>query len=137
MAMLKFENGALGVIEATTAAYPGWLKRIEIHGSHGSACIEEEDIKSWEFAKMTAKDKKILTQLSNATETGGGAADPASIGCDGHVAQFKDVIKAIKNNIRPSIDGHEGRKSVEVIRAAYKSAKTGKTVILPMAHDRF
>ena len=55
MATLRFENGALGVLEATTAAFPGALKRIEIHGSQGSAVLEEEDIKTWEFAETTAE----------------------------------------------------------------------------------
>ncbi|MBW3597262.1 MAG: Gfo/Idh/MocA family oxidoreductase, partial [Planctomycetes bacterium] len=58
VATLRFENGAVGVIEASTAAYPGYLKRIEIHGSEGSAGLEEEDIKFWDFKKTTAQDKK-------------------------------------------------------------------------------
>lgn len=136
-AMLQFENGALGVIEATTAAYPGWLKRIDIHGSEGSACIEEEDIKHWEFAKMTAADKKIAASFQNVTESGGGAADPTAIGHAGHTAQFKDVIKSIKSGKTAAIDGSEGRKSVELIRAIYKSAQSGKSVKLPLRSDRF
>src|SRR5262249_47988624 len=48
VATLKFANGALGIIEATTAAFPGYLKRIELHGSTGSAVLEEEDIKHWD-----------------------------------------------------------------------------------------
>ena len=46
VATLKFKSGALGVLEATTAAWPGYLKRIEIHGSEGSAVLEEEDLKA-------------------------------------------------------------------------------------------
>lgn len=134
-ASLKFENGALGVIEATTAAYPGMLKKIEIHGSHGSAVIEEEDIKTWEFAKMTAADRKIVDQFANKTETGGGAADPSAIGHAAHAHQFRDVLKAIKNETSPSIDGEEGRRSVEIILAIYKAAETGKTVKLPLERD--
>lgn len=136
-AVLRFENGALGVIEATTAAYPGWLKRIEIHGSHGSACIEEEDITKWQFAKMTAKDKRIAAEYLNATETGGGASDPTAIGHAAHTEQFKDFFDAIKKNREPKIDGAEGRRSVEIIRAIYKSARSGKTVALPLKSDRF
>lgn len=136
-AMLRFENGALGVIEATTAAFPGWLKRIEIHGSEGSACIEEEDIRHWEFAKMTAADKKIAASFKNVTESEGGAADPAAIGHAGHAAQFRDVIKSIKSGNTSAIDGREGRRSVELIRAIYKSAKSGKSVTLPLKSDRF
>jgi predicted dehydrogenase len=134
-ASLKFENGALGVIEATTAAFPGALKKIELHGSQGSATIEEEDIKSWEFAKMTARDKKIAASYGAVTETGGGAADPSAIGHAAHAAQFRDVVKAIKKGTTPSIDGAEGRRSVEVILAIYKAAETGKTIKLPLAKD--
>lgn len=129
-ATLQFENGALGVIEASTAAFPGMLKKIEIHGSHGSAVIEEEDIKTWQFANMTAKDKKIAAVTETMTETGGGAADPSAIGHAAHTHQFKDVIKAIKTGSVPAIDGPEGRKSVEIILAIYKAAKSGKTVKL-------
>lgn len=129
-ATLRFANGALGVIEASTAAFPGMLKKIEIHGSAGSAVIEEEDIKTWQFAKMTAKDKKIAADTERRTQTGGGAADPSAIGHAAHTHQFKDVINAIKTGSSPAIDGAEGRKSVEIILAIYKAAKTGKTVQL-------
>jgi len=134
-AALKFENGALGVIEATTAAYPGMLKKIEIHGSKGSASIEEEDIKTWEFAKMTAKDKKIAAEFASKTKTGGGAADPSAIGHAAHAHQFKDVLKAIKQGTAPAIDGKEGRRSVEIILAIYQAAKTDRVVQLPLKKD--
>ena len=129
-ASLRFKNGALGVIEATTAAFPGLLKKIEIHGSHGSAVIEEEDIKTWQFAKMTTSDKRIAASTEVKTETGGGAADPSAIGHAAHTKQFKDVIKAIKTGTKPQIDGIEGRRSVEIILAIYKAAKSGKQVKL-------
>jgi UDP-N-acetyl-2-amino-2-deoxyglucuronate dehydrogenase len=134
-ASLRFSNGALGVIEATTAAFPGALKRIEVHGSHGSAVIEEEDIKAWEFAKMTARDKKIASEFDRRTKTGGGAADPLAIGHAAHAHQFRDVLKAIKNRTSPSIDGYEGRRSVEIILAIYKAAETGKAIQLPLKKD--
>ncbi|MFK7768233.1 MAG: Gfo/Idh/MocA family protein [Mariniblastus sp.] len=134
-ASLRFENGALGVIEASTAAFPGMLKKIEIHGSHGSAVIEEEDIKSWQFAKMTAKDKKIAAQFGSKNETGGGAGDPSAIGHAAHAAQFRDVINAIKKKTKPAIDGPEGRRSVEIILAIYKAAETGKSIELPLKKD--
>ena len=134
-AALRFKNGALGVIEATTAAFPGMLKKIEIHGSHGSAVIEEEDIKTWEFAKMTAKDKRIAAESETMTKTGGGAADPSAIGHAAHAHQFRDVIKAIKKGTKPSIDGEEGRRSVEIILAIYTAAKSGKMVELPLKKD--
>jgi UDP-N-acetyl-2-amino-2-deoxyglucuronate dehydrogenase len=134
-ASLRFENGALGVIEATTASFPGALKKIEIHGTAGTAVLEEEDIKTWQFAKMTAADKKIADEFANRNTTGGGAGDPSAIGHTAHAAQFRDVIKAIKKGTAPAIDGAEGRRSVEIILAIYKAAETGKTVTLPLAKD--
>ncbi len=130
VAALRFENGALGVIEATTAAYPGALKRIEIHGSAGSAVLQEEDITTWSFDRPTRADARLLEQMAGQTKTGGGAADPAAIGHHGHTAQFKDVLDAIKHGRRPLIDGPEGRRSVEVILAIYKAAQSGRTVTL-------
>ena len=134
-ASLRFENGALGTIEATTAAYPGSLKKIEIHGSHGSAGIEEEDIRFWQFAKMRASDKKIIDKFADQTESGGGAADPSAIGHAAHAKQFKDFVDAIAKDRPAFIDGHEGRKSTEIILGIYKAAETGKSISLPLAKD--
>ena len=50
----------------------------EVH--EGTAVMEEEDIKAWEFAKMTAADHKLLEKMEGRTQTGGGAADPTAIG---------------------------------------------------------
>ncbi len=55
LATVAFANGALGVIEASTAVFPGYLKRIEIHGTEGSAMLEEEDIVKWDFARKHAR----------------------------------------------------------------------------------
>lgn len=134
-ATLRFESGALGVIEASTAVYPGYLKRIELHGSEGSAILEEEDIKSWDFAKKGRGDAAILKAMAEQKSGGGGAADPAAIGHHAHAKQLQDFIKAIKTNGTPAIDGHEGRKAVEIILAIYKSAQSGKSVKLPLKSD--
>ena len=135
VATLRFQNGALGTIEATTAAFPGALKRIEIHGSEGSAVLQEEDITTWDFARPTRADAALLQRMAAKTKTGGGAADPAAIGHHGHTAQFKDVLQAIKSHGKPLIDGVEGRRSVEIILAIYKAAETGRTVTLPLPRD--
>jgi predicted dehydrogenase len=135
LATLEFANGALGIIEASTAIYPGYLKRIEIHGSSGSAVMEEEDIIKWDFAKKTKRDEAILQQMAQRKSTGGGAADPAAIGYHGHTRQFQDVLRAIQKGTRPAIDGPEGRRSVEIILAVYKAAETGRAVRLPLAGD--
>jgi UDP-N-acetyl-2-amino-2-deoxyglucuronate dehydrogenase len=128
-AILEFESGALGVIEATTAAFPGTLKRVEIAGSHGSATLEEEAIKHWTFAKPIKGDVKILEQMKSSS-TGGGAADPAAIGHKAHRELFSDFLLGIKKRNTCSIDGTEGRRSVELITSIYASAKRGRPVTL-------
>jgi len=135
MATLRFANGAMGIIEASTAIYPGYLKRIEIHGSGGSAIMEEEDLIKWDFAKKAPRDAAIHRKMSQQISGGGGAADPAAIGHHGHTRQFQDILKAIRKGTRPAIDGIEGRRSVEIILAIYKAAETGRAVKLPLASD--
>jgi predicted dehydrogenase len=135
VATLKFANGALGVLEATTAAYPGYLKRIEIHGSEGSAVLEEEDLRAWDFAKPRKEDKAILEQMRSRKSSGGGASDPAAIGHHGHAIQFHDFLNAVHKDRVPAVDGQEGRRSVEIILGVYKAAETGKTVKLPLKGD--
>jgi len=135
VASLRFANGALGSIEATTAAFPGFLKKIELHGSEGTAVMEEEDIKVWDFRRKTRADQTLRERMAGKTKTGGGAADPSAIGHHGHLLQFKDVLKAIKKGTNPLIDGPEARRSVEIILAIYKAAETGRTVSLPLKND--
>jgi predicted dehydrogenase len=135
VATIKFASGALGVIEASTAAYPGYLKRIEIHGSEGSAAMEEEDIVKWDFAKRGRRDAAIAKRMQSSISTGGGASDPTAIGHHGHARLFRDVCQAIDEGRAPAVDGHQGRRSVEIILAIYKAAETGKIVKLPLAGD--
>lgn len=135
VATVKFKNGALGVIEATTAAWPGLLKKTEIHGTEGSVIVEQDDILLWQFAKTKAKDKAILEKFSRKVGGTGGASDPKAISYVGHMEQLKDFVKAIETGRPPKVTGSEGRKSVEMILAIYQSAWTGKHVNLPLAKD--
>lgn len=135
VATLRFANGALGVIEAATSVNPGYLKRIEIHGTGGSAVLEEEDLKVWDFAEHRRGDEVILEEMRKHRSSGGGASDPAAIGHHGHAMVFRDFLEAIEQGRPPAVDGHEGRRSVEIILGVYKSAETGKAVRLPLKSD--
>ena len=130
VATLKFKSGALGVIEATTTAFPGSLKRIEICGSGGMAVLEEEDLKQWQFVNETAEDEEIRKRMTDRTKTGGGAADPAAIGHLGHTLVFNDFVAAVREARQPLVDGREGKRSVAVIEAIYRSAKSEQPVRL-------
>jgi predicted dehydrogenase len=130
VATLRFENGALGTIECSTAVFPGTLKRIEIMGTEGTAILEESDLIKWEFANENAGDKNI--QLAKTNISHGGVSDPGDISFVGHQKQIEDMIHAIETGSNPLVDGHEGRKSVEIVGAIYESARTGQEIKLPV-----
>lgn len=135
VATMRFKNGALGVIEATTAAYPGFLKKIEIHGTMGSVIAEQDDILTWDFAKSTKKDAAIRRKFAKRVGGGGGASDPSAISYVPHMDQLKDFIGALASGKKPLVDGVEGRKSVEIILSIYKSSWSGRRVDLPLKSD--
>jgi predicted dehydrogenase len=134
VAILRFKNGALGVIEAATSAYPGLLKRTEIHGDQGSARVEQDDITLWEFKEKRPGDDERVSRKGTLS---GGAADPKDISHAGHREQLSDFLRAIDSGGSPRVDGRDGRKSVEIIRAIYKSAQSGQPVALPLDDPGF
>jgi predicted dehydrogenase len=133
-ACVRFKSGAIGVLEAATSAFPGLLKRTEIHGTGGSAIVEQDNIKLWSFAKEQKRDEEVRSKYSSKAGTGG-AADPKAIDFTGHMLQFKDFMSAVAKGQKPKVDGYEGRKSVEIILAIYKSSWTGRRVELPLKSD--
>lgn len=132
VAALRFENGAMGVIEGSTAAYPGLLKKIEVSGDKGTVIVEEEDILRWEFEEELSEDEEIREKFASKKSGGGGAADPSAISHENHRRQIVDMINAIEEDGKPLVDGHEGRKAVEIILGIYKSNEEGKIVNLPL-----
>ena len=132
VAAIRFKSGALGVIEGATSAWPGHAKKIELCGDQGGVATREDDLVTWTFAKPAKGDAALLARLG-ARDTGkGGAADPKAISFVGHQRQFEDFVAALKTGRAPMVDGREGRKAVELILAIYRSARTGKTVRLPL-----
>ncbi len=129
---LRFASGAIGVIEATTAAWPGLLKKTEIHGTAGTAIIEQDDLLKWEFETPADNDDDLRKQFAPGSANTGGAADPKAISHEGHQAQLQDLVNAIKEGRAPIVDGKDGRKSVEIILAIYEAAKAKKTITLPL-----
>jgi UDP-N-acetyl-2-amino-2-deoxyglucuronate dehydrogenase len=126
-ASIKFKNGALGVIEASTSCAPGFPRRLEISGEKGSVILEDDTITRWRFVEELPNDKTIRSgQTSSGLKSGAG--DPRGGSHEGHRRQLLDLISAINNKKQPSIPGSEGRRAVELICAIYESVKTGKTV---------
>lgn len=128
VAALRFANGAMGTIEATTAVYPGFFKKLEICGTAGSAVLDEASLTTWEFAEETAEDAKVRETYAAQADSGGGAADPTAIDFRLHAAQFQNLIDAVEGKAELLIGASEGRKAVAIILAVYESARTGRTV---------
>jgi UDP-N-acetyl-2-amino-2-deoxyglucuronate dehydrogenase len=128
-ATLRFPGGALGTIEATTAAWPGWARRIELCGEHGSIVLEDDRIVRWDFARPEPADEKIRSAPPE-NALGSGAASPGGISLEGHVRQYQDLGAALRENRPLAIDGREGRKAVALVHALYQSAARGVPVKL-------
>lgn len=130
VAAIRFNNGALGVIEASTAVNPGFYRKIEILGTTGSAVVEEETIRTWSFSEEREEDRNIRLRFSGEQLSGGGVSDPKAISDIGHIRQISDFTEALDKGRLPAVDGTEARKAVEIALAVYKSAKLKQVVYL-------
>jgi UDP-N-acetyl-2-amino-2-deoxyglucuronate dehydrogenase len=129
-ACLRFKNGALGVIQATTSIWPGLPKTIAIHGDQGSAVVEQDDLLRWEFNPESDADKAIRQRFSQKSGASGGSSNPAAISHVGHARQLTDFVQAIEAGRAPLVDGREGRRAVEAILGIYEANRTGRPVEL-------
>jgi predicted dehydrogenase len=122
---LKFQSGALGVIEATTAVRPKDLEgSISILGEGGSVEIggfAVNKMKVWNFVEPMPGDDDVMEKYS---------VNPPNVYGFGHQAYYEHVVDCIKNNRQHLVDGLTGRKSLELINAIYESIETGKEVPL-------
>jgi predicted dehydrogenase len=127
-AVLRFAGGALGAIEASTALFPGWARRLEICGERGSLVLEDDQVIRWEFSERLPGDE-IVTSAETTERTRSGASSP-NISYKGHLLQIRDMVAAIHNDRAPAVDGRAGRNAVALIRAIYESAIAGVPVRL-------
>ena len=125
VAILKFRNGALGVIEATTATRPKDLEgSISILGEGGTVEIggfAVNNIKVWNFVETKPSDKNVIEKYS---------VNPPNVYGFGHQAYYEYVVNCISNNSPHFVNGLVGKKSLELINAIYESIKTGREVFL-------
>jgi UDP-N-acetyl-2-amino-2-deoxyglucuronate dehydrogenase len=124
VACLEFAGGAVGTLEATTAAFPGLPRRVELTGSEGTIVVEQDRVVS----------VQLRTPL-DAPPHGEGATNPSSTSpvvsdMRGHRRVLEDFIAAIRTGATPLCDGRDGRRSVALVEAMYRSARTGAAVVL-------
>jgi len=128
-ATLKFPQGALGTFEATTAAWPGWARRIELCGERGSIALEDDRIARWGFRVSAPGDDEIRS-APRADALGSGADSPGAISIEGHVRQLQDFVTALRDNRPLAVEGRDGRRAVALVNAIYESAERGRPVRL-------
>src|SRR4029078_11304944 len=97
VAAVRFQSGPLWVIEATTSVFPGLLKKTEIHGTQGSAIVEQDDVLLWQFEPGACRDAAIPKKFGRRIGGGGGASDPKAISYRGHFEQLKDFVRAVQS----------------------------------------
>jgi len=120
-AALRFEHGALGTIECATSCAPGAPRRIEVHGTRGSAVLEDDRVVRWEFADARPGDDAIR-ESARGPAAPSGASDPRGIGFAGHQRVIADMADAVRDRRPPFVSGEEGRRAVALIEAIYASA---------------
>ncbi len=133
LAFVSYSNGAQGVVEASTAMYPGTDIRIEINGTDGTAIVIGERVETWKFRDERPGDDEIRRITGAAPGTG--ATGPADFGYQDHQVVIQDVIDAIGAAREPLIPVTSVRPTVEVVLAMYQSAARGKRVELPVRDD--
>ena len=115
VATLTMENGALGVIEASVCAYPGFDRRIEIHGDRGYLRLRENRIE-----EMMLDGKRSDFTVDDGLSS---SADPRGIGSYLHAQQLENLLQAVCGKETLLIDGKEGRRSIAVVESIYRSSR--------------
>ena len=122
---LRFANGALGLVEATTATRPKDLEgSLSILGEGGTVVVggfAMNKMETWSFVEPLPGDNEVMDKYS---------VNPPNVYGFGHQAYYEHVVDCIQNDEKHLIDGLEGRKSLELISAIYESIETGKEVSL-------
>jgi len=125
IAVIKFQNGALGIVEATNATRPKDLEgSLSILGEKGTVEIggfAVNEMKTWNFTEEQPGDSEVLEKFKE---------NPPDVYGFGHLAYLEQVVDSLKNGKPALVDGLEGRKSLELITAIYESIETGKEVFL-------
>ncbi len=132
VAVLEFENGALGTLEATTSAYPGYSRRIELTGSNGTMILDGDTLAAIDLQEASAAEAQASAGRGVRAEHQPtvSAASPIVADASAHQRVFEDFIRAVAEGRAPCCDGPGGRQSVALVEAIYTSARTDSPVAL-------
>jgi len=121
-AMFKYANGATGVIQASTAFWPGYSERIEIHGTKGTAVITGDKLTKWDVQDDAGEPAPVEELVMS------GASDPMAIPLTPFERQFLDFGEACKAGRDPLTSGQEGLNALEVVTSVYRSCREERRV---------
>jgi predicted dehydrogenase len=134
LAFVTYESGAQGVVEASTALWPGTDIRIEVNGENGTAIMVGERMETWKFKDGRPADEEIRSYGSAAVPTG--ATGAADLGFHDHQAVIEDMISAIQQGHEPMITLASARPTLEWALAMYQSAKQHTVLDLPIENEQ-
>jgi UDP-N-acetyl-2-amino-2-deoxyglucuronate dehydrogenase len=133
LAFVDFQNGAQGVVQASTAFWPGTDVRVEINGTLGTAIMSGEKMVTWKFKDERPEDE-AMRQIGSASQ-GTAATGPAAFGFQDHAVVIQDLIDAVNENREVCIPVSAVRPSLEMVLAMYHSAARNAPVELPVQDD--
>ncbi|MBI4892937.1 MAG: Gfo/Idh/MocA family oxidoreductase [Acidobacteria bacterium] len=123
-ALLKYKGGATGVLQASTAFWPGYSERIEIHGTKGTCIFTGDKLTTWDVDGDAGEPAPVEKEVMS------GSSDPMAIPLTPFERQFEDFGNAVKAKSTPLVSGEEGLKALEVVMGIYESCKSGRPVRL-------
>jgi UDP-N-acetyl-2-amino-2-deoxyglucuronate dehydrogenase len=123
-AVIRYASGAIGVIQAATAFWPGYPERVEIHGTKGTAIIVGDKLATWNVVDDSGDSPPIANQIAS------GASDPMAISLAPFERQFLDFGEAIRIGRPPLVSGEQGYRALELVQAIYRSSREGKPISL-------
>ena len=124
-AVLNYSSGALGVIQASTALWPGYPERIEIHGTKGSAIVTGDQLTTWDVRDDEGEPAPV------ALEAKSGASDPMAISLIPFERQLADFGEACQAGRAPASSGIDGYRALQLVRSIYTSCAEGRKVKIP------
>ena len=121
-ALVRYASGATGVIQASTAFWPGYTERTEFHGTKGTAIISGDKLTTWDVENDSGEPPPLSKEVAS------GSSDPMAISVEPFERQFRDFGEAIRAGRKPLISGEEGYHALEIVEAVYRSCRTGQKV---------
>ncbi len=122
--LLKYQNGATGVIQASTAIWPGYSERIELHGTRGSCTFTGDKLTAWDVENDEGEPAPVEKEVMS------GSSDPMAIPLTPFERQFLDFGNAVKTKSKPLVSGEEGYKALAIVLGIYESCRSGQPVKL-------